>query len=225
MIHVVSVTPIWQRPVLTAMFLRQLHMHVREAKEFGIRLEPIIVGSERWKSRTLAEGFRYVEHENSPLGAKYNAGFLAARDLNPRYATIIGSDCLFLPTLWEPIAEHLEQNTHYVGIRDLFMWDPDADHAVYWPGYPDRDSPIGPMRFMRSDVMDSKAWSPYTDSKERGLDASADKWMPKPVMLYSKEHLLTSIKTPSSLTKIAAFERHGNAETVHSSFLYRLLAQ
>ena len=222
---VATVTPIWGRPLLTALFAHHLRRHVREALEYGIELRPIIVGSERSSSKVMAEGMIYVEHPNEPLGSKFNAGCLRARDEDPDYWTVIGSDCFWRPTLWRDVAELLEKKTPYFGMQDLFMWKPSSGQAVYWPGY-DKPKPIGPMRFVRKDLMNGLAWRPYDDHKPRGLDASMDKMMPEAVLYSGKEHLFTSVKVDSgkgeSLTDINLFR---NCDIVHERHFHDLVAQ
>ncbi len=215
-------TPIWKRPIIESLFLYHMRHHIQEALYCGIILEVVVVGSERGRSRAIAEGFSYVDVPNSPLGAKFNAGVLACRDLKPDYWTIAGSDTFFRPTLWEDVASMMEDGDKYMGVRDLFMWKPGDGTAIYWPGYEKKVKPIGPLRFVHSTIMDGVAWRPYAANKERGLDASADTHFPEARMISGKDHLVLSVKTDISLTDIHAFT---NTEPVDDSVFYELLAQ
>lgn len=215
-------SPIWGRPMHTYAFLRHMIGHRREAMAAGIDLRVTIVGSERRRSEILAEGFRYIDVPNSPLGEKYNAGAVACRDEEPDYWTIIGSDVLFLPTIWDEIYTLLSDGKPYIGVEDCFMWRPSDDKGLYFRGYGVPGKPVGSLRCIKSSIMDGLAWRPYEGARERVLDASADRNLPPAYLMSGKAHRVTSVKSESSLSKMDGFR---NAERVDTTIFYELLNQ
>ena len=88
-------TCLWRRHQLADIVLRH-YAAVRDALAGTLTLGITAVGSEGAQSRDLAErhGAHYVEHANSPLGAKWNVGLRAVRELQPDAVVITG------PTTW-----------------------------------------------------------------------------------------------------------------------------
>lgn len=170
----------------------------------------------------MADGLNYLEVDNHPLGAKFNTGCMAAKETDCDYWTIIGSDCFFRPTIWEPISEYLHAGAPYIGVKDLYMWKPDDRLAVYWPGYEGKEKPVGSLRFCDRATMDGMAWRPYIGGRSRALDASMDEAAPKCQLYSGKDHLFTSVKVFNSLSDPYKFKR---VEDVPEYLFYELMSQ
>lgn len=205
--------------------MRHARAHVTEAAAAGIDLKVVVAGSERRKSEVLVDPggpIYYLDHPNRPLGAKFNAALHGARDLQPEYVCVCGSDCFFRPSLWEEAAQMMSNGVQYFGPEDLYMFDVETDRGVYWPGY-GTGRIIGSGRFIHRSILDGVAWSPYNPDKQKTLDISADEVFPRPVAYSAKPHLFTSVKTVESLNPISAFKQRMQA--MHTEYFHELLAQ
>ena len=208
MINITIVTPVWQRPLLTAIYLRHLTRLVQSARGYGFNLGAVIVGSERGASYGLVQkltSFNYVEHPNKPLGAKFNKGVEKALERGADYVLIMGSDQFVRPSIFKEYAAAIEAGHEYVGVHDTYIWDPDGGVAIYWPGYTDyrEGRVIGPGRLISRKVLESLEGGLYNDEGGiRALDHSADEVLPEPLVITGRPHLFTSIKTANSLNHI-----------------------
>lgn len=97
--HVV-LTAFYKRHELTKLCYTEL---ARQKEKFGF--EVVAVGSEDKSSRKIAESFNfdYVEHENTPLGKKFNAGLKHIMDKYTNFGGVIvmGSDNIAKDELFE----------------------------------------------------------------------------------------------------------------------------
>lgn len=223
------VTPIWGRPILTRLFLIAISRHIRHAilHHPDALVDAIIVGSEGDASRELVATTRepllhYVEHPNEPLGDKFNAGIRHALAQGSDYVLIMGSDQFFLPSFLDLWINEARAATPYSGVPDLFMYDPDAHRAAYWPGYSNHRAgqPIGPGRLIHRSLLEPYDGTLYRPDLARDLDATADANLPAPKLIPGKRHLFTSIKTPGSITPLHRFP---DAQDVPVSTIYPVL--
>ena len=115
-------------------FLKHMKEHEAHAAQRGLGLRTYVAGSEGEETRLEAEriGHHYIEVDNDPLGAKFNAAVRMALDDGVDYVLIMGSDTFFMPSLWDQYRDLVNAGIQYVGIRDLYMWDWNNDDARYW---------------------------------------------------------------------------------------------
>ena len=180
--RLVVLTCVWQRRELTRIVLGH-YQRLRRQLEGELDLQLLAVGSEGHQSRQLCEtlGFRYVEHANSPLSLKWNAGVQAARALDPDALVIIGSDDLLSDGLLRNYVLKLEQGFDFFGFCDLHFLDLATARLGYWRGYQAStdavavDSPVGCGRCFSRDLLNKTGWRlwPRRPQVDRFLDLVA----------------------------------------------------
>lgn len=215
MIKITVCVPVWKRKEMRIAFLDHMEAHIREARFFGVELSVSVSGSEGSETRSEAEerGFAYVEVPNDPLGFKFNAAIRNAEQCyKPDAFMILGSDTFFLPTLWGEYVRMIDKGHTYIGIKDLYLWDWQDNHAAYWPGYIGRRAgeSIGPGRVILRERMVEYLgrWGGiYRDDINRSLDASATKRIGAADLIEGKSHLFVSCKAELSITPMASMPK------------------
>jgi len=118
-------------------------------------------------------GAIFVLHENRPLGRKWNAGFVKARELKPDALLFVGSSD-WLSDNW--LSETLPFVGEYdmIGKPDFYMLDiGDTLRTCWWEGYGKgerEDEPIGIGRIVSARIMDAFDWKPFDDNKDHSMD-------------------------------------------------------
>jgi hypothetical protein len=168
------VMPLWKRPALTAIVLRQWHYQILRLRgRVDVRL--ITVGSEGAKSSLLTAGYSdtisYVEAPNDPLSDKWNKGIAAAQSFDPDGLCIVGSDNVCSDAVFLKWAELLADGQEFFGLRDLYFFDAPTLKLGYWPGYA-KDSgrhlePVGAWRCHSRRIMDQLGWQLWSEHKPR----------------------------------------------------------
>lgn len=164
--RLVLLTSVWKRPKLTKIVLRT-YQQLQQSLADRIELCLLAVGSENDASQALCEeyGFNYVEHPNSPLSYKWNAGVKAAETYNPDGLIIFGSDDLISSEMLRAYAEKLKKGLQFFGVRDMYFFDPITTRLGYWGGYEhtsmkDRSGePIGCGRCFSRSVLERMDWN------------------------------------------------------------------
>ena len=191
--NLVAITCLWQRHELAAEVLQ----HTRHVLDLPV----VAVGSEGRLSRKIAEdtGAVYIEHENRPLGRKWNAALAGARELEADAVMVLGSDDLvplqtlkwlmrqaehhpfvgLLDFILEERAEH--QRTYQVSLSES-DGGPYSDTAItrhYWPGYEGRRSgePVGSGRIISAALLERVDWKLWADDTEKSLDGDCTTWL------------------------------------------------
>jgi hypothetical protein len=235
MTRVAVVTPVWGRHVLYALWKFHMRQHVVQARRAGIDLRVISVvtdpqGTSYPPQKKQWEHFQVEECANDPLGAKFNHGFKAAKQLEADYVTVIGPDEFFRPVLWWLVAKAAHAGTPCFGFRDAFLWDLVRDKGCYWPGYVGRrhGETIGAARFTHRSILDLAEWAPYDGAISRVLDYSFTLTMARlgvkaKAFLGGDELMLTSAKDATAKTPMSAFV--GQTKQVHTGRFIELFDQ
>jgi len=169
-------TCLWRRWPLTGLVLAH-YADLRESMADRLTLELVCVGSEGDVSRTAAEaaGAHYLEHDNLPLGAKFNAGLTLARSLETEAVLIAGSDDLADVQLLERYRCGLVEGARFMGLRDMYFLDLRTRRLCFWPGYkpgPRYGDTLGFGRLIHRELLDTLDWQLWDDALSKGLDAS-----------------------------------------------------
>lgn len=168
-------TCLWQRHALTEIVLGH-YAALRESLAPILQLEPLAVGSEGQTTRSIAErhGFRYLEHANQPLGAKWNAGLRAFRQTELDALLIVGSDDLLDRPLLEHFAGLLRDGARFIGLRDMYFFDQPSRRLLHWPGYvgPREGETTGLGRCIHRHYLEATDWHLWDDTLTSGLDRS-----------------------------------------------------
>jgi hypothetical protein len=178
--RIVVIMALWKREYIAKLALDHLNAQ-RSRLADRLSLEVLTVGSEGEISKGFAEahGARYVEHENQPLGAKWNAALVASRELDPDGVMVLGSDNIVNDALLCKWADEIRDGIDYVGLLDTHMYRPSTDTLMYWKGYPETAAnlcrigePIGSSRCFSRALLDHFDWVLWNGELESSLDYS-----------------------------------------------------
>lgn len=175
MTRLAFVMPLWQRPMLTAIVLRQWHQQIHRLRLQSIDLRLICVGSEGRQSSALltgySDGISYLEADNDPLNRKWNKGLTVAKSFDPDGLCITGSDNLFSDSLFLKWGELLSAGQDFFGLRDLYFFHAATLRLGYWPGYAKESDryrePVGAGRCHSRRIMDALGWQLWPNDPAR----------------------------------------------------------
>lgn len=156
------------------------HTIERLIKRNGI-FKVICVGSEAEKQTCINAGADFIEHPNNPLGKKWNAGFLKAKEYEPDGCVFVGSSD-WLSDNW--ISEYSPMLEQYdmVGTHGCHFLDISKNglrtnkyKLCDWKGYAGerQGESIGIGRMLSGRILHKIGWKPFSDE----ADASMDAWM------------------------------------------------
>lgn len=134
---------------------------------------PLIIGHEREALDIAKElNVEFISIDNDPLGAKWNAGFVACKNYFPDGVIFMGSSDWASDQYVDIIKDNLNDFA-FMGMMGCHFVDvADEIRLVHWPGYqgPRRLEPIGIGRVLRSDMLTKMNWRPFNDVQQSGLD-------------------------------------------------------
>jgi len=117
-------------------------------------------------------GAMWVQFANQPLGAKWNAGFVAARNLAPDGVLFVGSSD-WVSDNWLSMADLLDKYD-LIGKPDFYLLDISNGNKrmCHWPGYtgPREGEPIGIGRIISARVLEKIGWKPFDDYAIKSMD-------------------------------------------------------
>lgn len=166
--NVVAVIPVKGRiPLVTKTIERLLTKN---------KVKVVCVCSEPGEAEQLkGTGAHVIEHENYPLGAKWNAGFVEAKKLNPDACLFVGSSD-WVSDNWVSSLLPLMDKYDMVGTAGCRFLDIGKGRmkALNWHGYiGDReDESIGIGRLISARILNAIGWKPFHDDKDGSLDYS-----------------------------------------------------
>ena len=167
--NIVSVTASFEREEITTDTLNLL-------KNQKHLTQSILVGNDPDTKRAAERtGAMWIPCKNSPLGAKWQKGFTAARGLNPDAVLICGSDDWLTPNWCEVCAEEIARGYDLVGktIWCVAKMIPGNPLELYRVQYEKRKDPIGSGRLISKRVLDKLGWNLFPNNKDRYLDWAA----------------------------------------------------
>lgn len=176
MVRVSLVTCVWHRRELTrAFWVWAARLRRRWAISHGIALD-LVAGASNDEDAALASaaGARVVMHENAPLGGKFNAALLAARDADPAMVLIMGSDDFFCDRTADALGDAVRADRS-VGFRDLYYLDLATGVTRYLKGYRVKSrwlEPVGPGTLHRRELLDRLHWRLWDATRHHGMDNS-----------------------------------------------------
>lgn len=129
-------TCVWKRHELTNAFYRY-YKKIKQELADTIEITLLAVGSEGNTSRVncQAHGFNYVEADNSPLTYKWQAGMQEASKFQFDGMVILGSDDFIEKEVFYLYKKALENNIHFYGFRDMYLYDVPSKNFGHWLGY------------------------------------------------------------------------------------------
>lgn len=209
--RVAIVTAMWQRPDVFDIFGRNTLKLVHECKQLEINV--FVAGSEGDVSRNLAEsfGFEYVETPNAPLFNKWNVAVQLAREWEPDYVLMMGSDDVMSAAMLRRYFAPMRSRFDLIGSLDWFFYDLPSGRAVHWRGYTgDRRGKLcGAGRMLSRSLLDRLEWQPWQAQVDgEGMDGTMMKRLAQ-VGLYTNKAIQTNgelavdIKSEVSITPFA----------------------
>jgi hypothetical protein len=228
-IKIAIITAMWKRPEVFRLFAMQVQylQFIYGAN----RIKCFVAGSEGEISEAAAMhyGFTYVEHENKPISKKLDAACQLAREWNPDYCLMLGSDDLVGITMMEMyLREALENKTDYLYTLDCYFYDIVSKRSLYWGGYRssnNRGHACGAGRMLSNKLMEAMDWTPWkpahTNARLDGLlDTAMDYQMAgiehtqKAFNLRDENAYMVDIKSSTNMTP---FRKWDNTDFVDSA--------
>lgn len=120
-------------------------------------------------------GAEFIFHDNEPLGAKWNAGFIHAQKYNPIACLFVGSSD-WLSDNWLPRTVPLLKEYDLIGKPGCHFLDISQHgfRVCEWLGYtgPRTSESIGIGRLISARVLSILKWKPFDDHLNKSLDHS-----------------------------------------------------
>lgn len=133
----------------------------------------VCVGGSDERETAEKSGAIFIEHENKPLGRKWNAGFKHASTLKPDGVLFIGSSDWVSDNWLDEIVPLLPEYD-MIGKKDFYMADiGESIRSCVWEGYgsgPREIEPIGIGRVVSARIMDKFGWEPFNDLANNSMD-------------------------------------------------------
>ena len=122
--------PFYQRHDLTRLTVAWNRARFEEA---GCEVVIVLTGSDGKKSEQLAKqlGCQYLEHENHPLGAKFNAGIAALRGEDLDFVVWIGSDDFLSQAYVDFVVKKMEEGYDCVSNKSCYFHHAGYDKIYY----------------------------------------------------------------------------------------------
>jgi hypothetical protein len=122
-----------------------------------------------------AAGAAWVTYPNTPLGAKWNAAFIKAKEYNPDACLFVGSSD-WISDNWitelRPLLSQFDMIGTY-GCHFIHLGN-DGNRLCYWPGYTNgrKGESIGIGRLLSRQLIDRLQFKPFEDRLPNSLDHS-----------------------------------------------------
>jgi len=182
---IISVIPVSGRQQLLPYTLGRLY-------EINKISHVICIGSEEDREICESTGAEFIQCDNIPLGAKWNMGYLAAKERKPDAVLHMGSSNLVSDN-WIPLMTQFIEKHMMAGKPDFNILHWERREILRWWGYPKQKfkfkhrllpkahqaflkaggraiEPVGLGRLLRADFLDAYKWQPFHDEAQRGLD-------------------------------------------------------
>ncbi len=162
----VAIIPVYGRlPLLK-------HTIERLLKKNGVDVVIAIGATKEEREVSEKAGAKFFEHENMPLGRKWNFGFQKAREEKPDVCVFVGSSD-WLSDNWLPTLLPMMKEYDMIGKPDFTMMDiSKTTRCVRWGGYVGerKDESIGIGRLISARILDKMNWKPFVDEKNNSMD-------------------------------------------------------
>ena len=137
---------------------------------------PIMMGHEK-EAQEIAKqlDIEFIHIDNDPLGAKWNAGFVASKNYNADAVIFMGSSDWASDGYIQRVKEHIadygligQLGCHFADVGNMVR-------LVHWKGYKDpirMNEPIGIGRVLNREFLERIQWRPFDPRLNAGLDWS-----------------------------------------------------
>ncbi|MCJ7617294.1 MAG: hypothetical protein MUO43_12245, partial [Desulfobacterales bacterium] len=191
----VIVTAIHQRFHLTYAFLRAME---RIRNDFGIETYAAVSYEDDCVDLLKEFQIAYVEHENKPVGKKFNAAVNMLRDVDFTHLMILGSDDIPSSRFIEYSLEQDPNNEFdYIGIDGLWFWGMNPRRAGYktFGYFPVKGVLAGPGKMVSRRVVEACDYELWPYNCNYGMDAQM---MKKGRLALKSQGVMPTIKKYSN---------------------------
>ena len=163
--RVIAVIPVHGRLPLLEITIRRLY---QVNKVYAV----ICVGGSEEKQTCLKANAEFIEFKNTPLGAKWNRGFMEAKKYFPDFCLYMGSS----DWVSENWIKELIGRGDLAGKADCNFVDLSAKHGIrvaHWGGYNSAErkgEPNGAGRLLSEKFLDKIDWRPFINEKDHSMD-------------------------------------------------------
>ena len=149
---------------------------VRMLQKQTLPIEVLMVGDSVCEKEIADKtGCIYLEHQNKPLGKKWQAGVDYARTLTPDAVMICGSDSWLSPRWVEVATPHLYGHNDLVGINTFYACKiyPNKKVQIIRRAYKDDrvGKPMGSGRIFSKSILEQLNWCIFPVRKNVGMDS------------------------------------------------------
>lgn len=124
-----------------------------------------------------SQGCEFLKHQNKPLGKKWNAGFMKAKEHKPDAVVYVGSSD-WLSDNWLPVLlPFIKEGYFMIGKPDVNLLHIGKEMKIaWWPHYSlgtgRENELIGAGRILSSEFLDRIDWQPFDDYLNNSMDFS-----------------------------------------------------
>jgi len=165
------VTAIHQRFHLTYAFLRAME---RIRDDFGVETYASVTTGDDCVDLLKEFQVYYVEHDNKPVGKKFNAAVNLLRGADFTHMMILGSDDIPSYRFIEYSLEQDPNNEYdYIGIDGLWFWGMNPRRAGFkrFGYFPVKGVLAGPGKILSKRAVEACDYAPWPDECNFGMDA------------------------------------------------------
>ncbi len=152
----------------------------------------------------------HIPHANHPLTTKFNVACQKAREYNPDYVMVMGSDDLMSKEVLDYIIS--KSNADFIGIRDIYLYSLDPKHLNQMMYL--KSNIVGCGRTISRAVMDKVNWKPWNIERDRGVDQVLWRTMEKHIktqeLFYVQDigGYLVDVKTEESMNDFGRWHKN-----------------
>jgi len=198
---------LYGRPELTRLFLDRLG-HLKNTFD----VLPAVVGTDfQFHEDCLKRGIAYLDHENKPLGRKWNHGIKYFMDKDVTHVMIMGSDDFSSDNFIE-FSMKFAEDKDFTGCKDVYMFGGHPGRRgwgrLFYFRY--KGFLVGPGRCYSKKILEEMNWTPWNVNRNSGLDGSITKTVKMlgshvkrgSFVMIDKGLFMVDIKTPGNISGI-----------------------
>ena len=200
-------TPIWKRPEVVRDWLRSLKRLPKH--KLLVVLSP--EDPNYWDIyHMLPDSTYYIDHENTPFGAKKNAGMKAARQIKWDYLMELNSDSIVNPKLFDLYRPYMSRKVPFFGLNNLYAVDYATKKSLFVPNY-NTDMTFGSGRMLHRDALPPDDL--WTNELNEGMDTNMMKRLKRAgvheTVVDNREPMIVDLKTNVSIWHYKLLETRG----------------
>jgi hypothetical protein len=165
----VIITAVHGRKAMTLAFLKAMD---RVRRETGVETYIVATHDDSSLPEIQKYGFPYVEHENKPVGKKFNYVVDMLKGVDFTHAMILGSDDIPSTQFIMNAMEYGEYDIS--GVDGLWFWGLNPRRAGFerFGYFPIKSVLAGPGKVLSKEAIEGVDWAPWPDNRNGGMDAA-----------------------------------------------------